>query len=221
MSGRRGAIARSMPRGDSGEAGQPLTSPVPRAIFGNTWRRSNGLPPIISESHSLASHGSNVRYRELSRHPEPFSRKVGRKLGCRLVTTKATIASLLFAWIAWTAGVVVMLPTPRKRNQPNPECRFGGFRCLATSHRGAGGNRTPVHQPVDEPATTVPGFEAYAAPPAGRLVTSRSPTPGLSLEPAVFPAVSGLSHRHPPLLLPGCGGPAPCGIAAHDDSSPT
>ena len=46
-------------------------------------------------------------------------------------------------------------------------------------------------------------------------------TPGLSLESAVFPAVSGLSHRHPPLLLPGCGGPAPCGISAHDDSSLT
>ena len=72
--------------------------------------------------------------------------------------------------------------------------------------------------------TTVPGFEAVAASPAGRSVTSRyevSPTPGLSLESAVFPAVSGLSHRHPPLLLPGCGGPAPCGIVAHDDSSPT
>ena len=37
---------------------------------------------------------------------------------------------------------------------------------------GAGGNRTPVHQPVDEPATTVPDFEAVAASPAGRLVTS-------------------------------------------------
>ena len=92
------------------------------------------------------------------------------------------------------------------------------------SRGGAGGNRTPVHQPVDEPATTVPDFEAIAASPAGRLVTPRtrpSPTPGLSLGSAVFPAVSGLSHRHPPLLLPGCGGPAPCGIAAHDDSSPT
>ena len=32
---------------------------------------------------------------------------------------------------------------------------------------------------------------------------------------AVFPAVSGLSHRHLPLLLPGCGKPAPCAIAGH------
>ena len=39
-------------------------------------------------------------------------------------------------------------------------------------HGGAGGNRTPVHQPVDEPATTVPDFEAVAASPAGRLVAS-------------------------------------------------
>ena len=34
----------------------------------------------------------------------------------------------------------------------------------------------------------------------------RSPPPGLSPRPAVFPAVSLLSGCHPPLLLPGCGG---------------
>src|SRR5215216_3761965 len=38
--------------------------------------------------------------------------------------------------------------------------------------RGAGGNRTPVHQPVDEPATTIPVPGADAAPPAGRLTVS-------------------------------------------------
>ena len=32
----------------------------------------------------------------------------------------------------------------------------------------------------------------------------------------VFPTVNGLSRRRPPLLLPGCGGSAPCGISAHD-----
>jgi hypothetical protein len=35
--------------------------------------------------------------------------------------------------------------------------------------RGAGGNRTPVHQLVNEPATTIPDSEADAASPAGRL----------------------------------------------------
>ena len=96
---------------------------------------------------------------------------------------------------------------------------FWAFPLVDGTFRGAGGNRTPVHQPVNEPATTIPDIEADAASPAGRLVITRDgwpPTPGLSLESAVFPAVSGLSHRHPPLLLPGCGGVAPCGIAAHD-----
>jgi len=32
---------------------------------------------------------------------------------------------------------------------------------------------------------------------------------------AVFPTVNGLSCRHPPLLLPGCGGSAPCDITVH------
>jgi hypothetical protein len=43
-------------------------------------------------------------------------------------------------------------------------------------------------------------------------------TDRLSEPSAVFPAVSGLSRRHPSLLLPGCDGLAPCGITAHDDS---
>jgi hypothetical protein len=60
---------------------------------------------------------------------------------------------------------------------------------------GAGGNRTPVRQPVDEPATTIPGTEAVAASPAGRSTTpsggprsvfpERQPSFRLS---AVFPA---------------------------------
>ena len=61
---------------------------------------------------------------------------------------------------------------------------------------GAGGNRTPVHQPVDEPATTIPVPGADAAPPAGRLTTrcggprSVFPEGQRSFLPsAVFPAV--------------------------------
>lgn len=42
--------------------------------------------------------------------------------------------------------------------------------------------------------------------------------PRLSEEPAFFLAVSVLSRRQPPLLLPGCGGQAPCAIAGHDVS---
>jgi hypothetical protein len=36
--------------------------------------------------------------------------------------------------------------------------------------------------------------------------------------PAVFLAVSGLSRRQPPLLLPGCDGQAPRAIAGRDIS---
>ena len=81
---------------------------------------------------------------------------------------------------------------------------------------GAGGNRTPVHQASSASATTIPGSGAHATPSAGRL--PRGAACRLSGKPAVFPAVSGLSLRHPPLLLTGCGGSAPCGIAAHDVS---
>jgi hypothetical protein len=82
---------------------------------------------------------------------------------------------------------------------------------------GAGGNRTPVHQAETVRATTVPDLEADATSPAGRLTTSgpRLVFPGSQWS---FHTVSGLSRRHPPLLLPGCGGSTPCGLAAHDVS---
>ena len=105
---------------------------------------------------------------------------------------------------------------PEKRTEPDPDAVPVCPRCLATSHSGAGGNRTPVHQPPSGPATTIPDAEPDAGSLAGQLIL-RS-TSGLSRKSAVFLAVSGLSHRHPSLLLPGCDGLAPCGIAAHDDS---
>jgi len=40
----------------------------------------------------------------------------------------------------------------------------------------------------------------------------------LSAVSSVFPDASCLSRRHPPLLLPGCGGSTPCAIAGHDVS---
>ena len=45
---------------------------------------------------------------------------------------------------------------------------------------GAGGNRTPVHQPVNEPATTIPGIDTDAVTPTGRLSALGGPR-------AVFP----------------------------------
>ena len=50
--------------------------------------------------------------------------------------------------------------------------------------RGAGGNRTPVHQPVNEPATTIPGIATDAVTPTGRLSARGGPR-------SVFP----VSHR--------------------------
>ena len=84
---------------------------------------------------------------------------------------------------------------------------------------GAGGNRTPVHQAENARATTIPDFEADATSPAGRLSRLPETTTRLSVRSAVFHAVSGLSNCHPPLLLPGCGGSAPCAISGHDVSS--
>lgn len=61
--------------------------------------------------------------------------------------------------------------------------------------RGAGGNRTPVHQPVNELATTIPGVDTDAVSPTGRLSARGGPravfpTSQRSFSPsAVFPAV--------------------------------
>ena len=61
--------------------------------------------------------------------------------------------------------------------------------------RGAGGNRTPVHQPVDELATTIPGIATDAVTPTGRLSARGEPRSVFpecqrSFSPsAVFPAV--------------------------------
>ena len=90
---------------------------------------------------------------------------------------------------------------------------------MRLTRRGAGGNRTPVHQALNDRDTTIPDFRTDAVLPAGRL--ARRPSAQLSERSAVFHAVSGLSRRHPPLLLPGCGGSAPCAIAGHDDSLTT
>ena len=83
------------------------------------------------------------------------------------------------------------------KNQTNRTLNAGPNcpRCLATSHGGAGGNRTPVHQPVNELATTIPGVATDAVTPTGRLSArggprSVFPVSQRSFSPsAVFPAV--------------------------------
>jgi hypothetical protein len=43
-----------------------------------------------------------------------------------------------------------------------------------SSRGGAGGNRTPVRQPLNEPATTIPVIETDAVSPAGRTIAPKS-----------------------------------------------
>ena len=50
---------------------------------------------------------------------------------------------------------------------------------------------------------------------------ARWPANRLSESSSVFPNVSSLFRCHPPLLVPGCGGSAPCAISGHDVSSLT
>ena len=84
---------------------------------------------------------------------------------------------------------------------------------------GAGGNRTPVHQALNVRDTTIPAFSLTQG---DRRVSwpsvARWPTNRLSESSSVFPDVSSLFRCHPPLLVPGCGGSAPCAISGHDVS---
>jgi len=99
----------------------------------------------------------------------------------------------------------------------------GRLTCSPTPGCGAGENRTPVHQALNARATTIPDFLPDAGSPAGRLAVAleRRPANRLSESSSVFPDASCLSRCHPPLLLPGCGGSAPCAISGHDVSSLT
>ena len=86
---------------------------------------------------------------------------------------------------------------------------------------GAGGNRTPVHQPLNARDTTIPTLSLRSnaggsvTSALGALVAER-----LFVRSSVFPNVIGLSQCHSPLLLPGCGELAPCDLAAHGCSLP-
>ena len=71
---------------------------------------------------------------------------------------------------------------------------------------------TPALRPFPASRLTQP-HRRVGCSPVTRWATAR-----LSERSAFFHAASVLSRRHLPLLLPGCGGTAPCGIAAHDDS---
>ena len=58
---------------------------------------------------------------------------------------------------------------PAKTRNPNPVEGSDPCGCLATSQRGAGGNRTPVHQALYVRATTIPDLHPDAGRPAGQL----------------------------------------------------
>src|SRR4051794_28177778 len=85
----------------------------------------------------------------------------------------------------------------------------------ATSPSGAGGNRTPVHQAQTARATTIPDVGPDGGPRAGPSTLGRHRRVFPRCQRS-FPPPAVLSGCHPPLLLPGCGGAAPCGLAAHD-----
>ena len=93
--------------------------------------------------------------------------------------------------------------------------------CGIASISGAGGNRTPVHQPLSARDTTIPTLSLRSN--AGGSVTSALGAQvaiRLSELSLVFSNVSILSCCHSPLLLPGCGELAPCDLAAHGCSLP-
>jgi hypothetical protein len=98
-----------------------------------------------------------------------------------------------------------------------PEQGICASRCVEL-----GGIEPPSISRCPDPIRPFP-LRTYAGSLAGQLpVTVKwRATDRLSEPSAVFLAVSGLSHRHPSLLLPGCDGLAPCDISAHDDSSLT
>ena len=116
------------------------------------------------------------------------------------------------------------LPTHRQTPRTTPKTTTtrtpiegSGVSDVSRHHTVPGGIRTPVHQAVTARATTIPECGAHGAPPPGRLTSGwrstdrlSEPSAVLSLPSACFQAVI------PPLLLPGCGGAAPCGLAAHD-----
>ena len=79
--------------------------------------------------------------------------------------------------------------------------------------RGAGGNRTPVRRGVNVTATTIPVVLAQGSQGAGSPVPENHPLVFARCQESFLP-VSGLSHRPPLLLLPGCSDQAPRGLTA-------
>ena len=78
---------------------------------------------------------------------------------------------------------------PENDNSPNPNEGSDCPGCLATSQRGAGGNRTPVHQALSARATTIPDF----VPAQGHRRVGR-PSPEGGGPRIVFP----IRHRSSP-----------------------
>lgn len=81
-----------------------------------------------------------------------------------------------------------------------------------------GGIEPPSVERLSSALRPFPRSRLYGCRAAGSVGSARESPPGLSPRSAVFHAVSGLSHRQPPLLLPGCGDLAPRAIAGRDYS---
>ena len=112
---------------------------------------------------------------------------------------------------------------PEKSNDPDPDGGPDRPRCLATSHSWSWGESNPRPSGAERPRYDHSRLRPYAGPPAGRPTVTRGwrSADRLSEPSSVFPDANGLPRRHPPLLLPGCGGSAPCAISGHDVSSLT
>jgi hypothetical protein len=165
----------------------------PRTRRQEPSRGGNGPRQDLDPGSSMSTHSQAwARWRPPSRRPRQRSEPAG--LG------------------SWSSGRLLgetgdpfpRPPTPGHGPGPGSGGRGVGFvpprkscqRAMrASCRRGAGGNRTPVHQPVIEPATTIPGIATDAVTPTGRLSArggprSVFPVSQRSFSPsAVFPAV--------------------------------
>jgi hypothetical protein len=177
----------------------------------------------------LKCHASTVTFRRIRGSYVPSALLPPRH--SRLLTSKPV------TWADIQGGSVLgggdpLIPRPHRVHFPWSATllSLGGIRrprlgfCKSPAQRafrGAGGNRTPVHQALTVRATTVPDIFPDAGRPAGQL-GRRLPGGPRTVFPAghsSFRTSADLCRRHPSLLLPGCDGLAPCVIADHDDSA--
>ncbi len=109
-----------------------------------------------------------------------------KAVGARDIPPKVDVAGLHQPsdWWPSTGGSSAVLPRPVTLGRRRRISLSSAYAPQNACVRGAGGNRTPVHQPVIELATTIPDFDTDAVPPTGRLSARGGPR-------SVFP----VSHR--------------------------